>query len=395
MEKANWKIATSLFILFIPFSWAQVAIGSIYRILTIILVGYVLLKSKGKFFIKKSNEKGFGSFFVYIFYCTITNFWNKSFNSGILNSMGLGLIFIVFFIFATERYTKDYQRFLEKCWIIVGFLSVILFKLGRTSVGEYGSRTSLKLLGTATDPNEFSGLFIISIGFTLLFFLQVDKLIKKLALGLLIFMQLYVTILSGSRGSLISVIFMMIYTFILNKKINVKLLLKFLILVVILCLLLYKLIIPIVPEDILNRLSIQALIIDGGSGRSDIWKDALEQMISGSIINFIFGHGVDGILAGGIHITRTMHNQFVQNFVCYGCIGLILYVNFIFNIFKLLNKYNKKYIGIFFGMLIMSMTITMGPSYKPLWLFMYMALVHPYKKRRKLELDEKIFYNYS
>lgn len=310
--------------------------------------------------------------------------------------MGMGLLFIVFFIFASEQYTFNYQKFLEKCWVIVGSISSISFFFGaRTTALEYSSRTSLELLGQATDPNEFSGLFIISIGFTLLFFLQVDKLIKKLTLGLLIFIQLYVVILSGSRGALISVIFMMMYTFILNKKISIKLLLKFLILVVILCLLLYKLIIPIVPEDILNRLSIQALIIDGGSGRSDIWKDALEQMISGSIINFIFGHGVDGILAGGIHITRTMHNQFIQNFVCYGCIGLILYVNFIFNIFKLLNKYNKKYIGIFFGMLIMSMTITMGPSYKPLWLFMYMALVYPYKKRRKLDLDEKTFYNYS
>lgn len=38
--KPRFEIATSLFILFLPFCWAQLAVGSIYRLITIGLMCY-------------------------------------------------------------------------------------------------------------------------------------------------------------------------------------------------------------------------------------------------------------------------------------------------------------------------------------------------------------------
>lgn len=44
-----------------------------------------------------------------------------------------------------------------------------------------------------------------------------------------------------------------------------------------------------------------------------------------------------------------------------------------------IRKYSRKYLGAFFGMMAMSMSITMGPSYKPLWIFLMMSFAIPDK----------------
>lgn len=375
--KKKWGVVTISFILFLPFCWAEFSFGSLYRVLTILLMMVMLVKSGGIFFINSENKKAFFAFLIYCIFSSVTMIWNEDFNAGLINAMGMILLLIILVSFATEKFDKEYQKKLEVSWVITGILSALLFILGeRSKVGIYGSRTSLQILGTATDPNEFAGLFVLTIGFTGILFLEEKKILKKLLLGIVIIVELYVVLILGSRGALISAFCSLLLTLLFTKKVSIKTIIKLFILCVILFFVVHKFILPLIPEDILNRLTLVALVKDKGSGRSDIWIDAINQMLNGSIFNLFFGHGIDGVSAGTFYVTNTMHNQLIQNFVCYGIIGTILYLNYIIKSFSLLYKYNKKYLGIFLGIMIMSMTITMGPSYKPLWIFMNMIFVH-------------------
>ena len=74
-----------------------------------------------------------------------------------------------------------------------------------------------------------------------------------------------------------------------------------------------------------------------------------------------------------ITATTTMHNQFLQQIVCYGIIGFCLYIRLFFYVIRDFIKNKKELIGPFVGIIVMGMTITMGPSYKILWILLFHA----------------------
>ena len=105
---------------------------------------------------------------LYIGYSIITMFWSTNFSAAVTNSMSLVLLsLIVLVFFATDLYDED-ETNIDKCWIFSGIICTVIYIFGdRTSIGEYGSRTSMTILGTPTDPNEFASIFIVPISLAL------------------------------------------------------------------------------------------------------------------------------------------------------------------------------------------------------------------------------------
>ena len=148
--------------------------------------------------------------------------------------------------------------------------------------------------------------------------------------------------------------------------------------VLIICLLLLfivpRYILPMIPQETLARLSIDALQQDNGSGRGEIWKSGLNTFMNGNIFNFIFGYGYGKLeVLSPIGLTSTMHNQYIQQLVSYGLIGFLLYICMTILAYKQLKKNYRRYVGAYFGIMLMSMTLTMGPSYKILWILLFQA----------------------
>ena len=142
------------------------------------------------------------------------------------------------------------------------------------------------------------------------------------------------------------------------------------------CYVLFELIVPFIPEDLIERFSIDALTEDNGGGRLQIWKNGFEKYINGNAFNIAFGYGYGGVdVLGERLVTNIMHNQFLQVLFNYGLIGFVLYLWCLFNCFNNIIKNNPKYLGAFIGMLALSMTITTPPSYKPFWVLLLMAFV--------------------
>lgn len=374
----NRYISILLFVLFLPFSWASFLVGSIYRLLTILLAFIVFIVCRGRFAIGQNNKRTLMFFSVYILYCSLTTVWSVDFQLGINNTMGLMLLLIIAFIFATTQITTRVKSIVLYCWVVMGIISSLMYIFGeKTQVGKYGARTSLMILGTPTDPNEFAGLFCATISLTIIIIMNIKKRVIQALMVFAVCIEIYAVLMTGSRGALLSVIISIFLTLFFLRQFSFKLLIFLVVATTLIGFIFINWVLPSLPMQIMERFSLEALVNDQGSGRLGIWSDALHQFYNNSSLKLLFGYGAGGITAGTTIVSTTMHNQFIQNLVNYGLLGFSLYMVFLVRVFNIFRRQNREYLGAFLGMLAMSMTITMGPSYKPFWILLMMVFLKP------------------
>ena len=365
----NGSLFIYAFIIALPFSWASFVIGSVYRTLTILLfIGFLFVS---KFVIYCPLEKR-GLFFCWVFYLgysAASMLWAVNSQAAIINSMSLILMSFIVVVFFSNQLTRKEGDVIDKCWILVGVVCVIFYIFGdKATVGEYGSRTSMIILGTATDPNEFASAFIVP--FAIILFDILNGKGKRILQYIMIIVMMYCVLMSGSRGAFFSILVVVLFSLIQSEKINKKSILFFFIAGVLMTAIIIQFIIPMIPDDVLVRMSLKSLLEDGGSGRTDLWSDGIKKIWSGSVFRMIFGYGQYGLTVGTSGTSQTMHNQFIQQLSNYGIVGLFLYIILIFRSYKTIKINCPRYIGAFWGMMFMSLTITMSIAYKLLWILL-------------------------
>lgn len=386
--KPNKALLIYIFVVALPFSWASSAIGSIYRAVTLLLFVLFLVESKFVIGFSADNKSLFLSWILYIGYAIATMFWAVNRDAAITNSMSLILLGFIVIVFFSTKMSKEEENVVDLCWIVAGVICIILYVFGdRTAVGEYGSRTSMIIMGTATDPNEFASVFIVPLSLLLLNILN-----KKGPWTLQIVIMvaaLYCVLMSGSRGALIATAIAMLITLIHSGKVNIKTLLIIVVAGSFVLFISFQYILPLIPDDVLTRMSLEALLKDGGSGRGDLWTDAIRKIWDGSIFRMLFGYGQYGLTVGTKGVSQTMHNQFIQQLSNYGIIGLLLYMILIYKSYKSIRMNCPRYKGAFVGMMVMSFTITMSVAYKILWILLLMpAIMSGGNKERILDGGE-------
>lgn len=359
------------FVIMLPFSWAAFSIGSVYRAVTLLLFALFLFESKFIIGYLNKNKTLFWCWNLYLGYSIITTVWATNRDAAITNSMSLVLLgFIVMVFFSTEL-SQTEGNTVDLCWIIAGMICIILYIFGdKTAVGEYGSRTSMVIMGTATDPNEFASVFIVPL--SLMLHNILNKRGSRTFQIVIMLLALYCVLMSGSRGALLASIIALIVTLIQSGKIDIKSVIIVAIITFFVFILLIRYIIPLIPDDVLTRMSLNALLKDGGSGRGDLWTDAIRKIWNGSVLRMFLGYGQYGITVGTKGVSQTMHNQFIQQLSNYGIIGLVLYLTLIYKSYKSIKMNCPRYIGAFIGMMFMSFTITMSVAYKLLWILLLM-----------------------
>lgn len=359
------------FVIALPFSWASFAIGSIYRTVTLLL--FVIFLFESRCVISWSSEKRslLLGWIFYLGYAIITMFWAVNRDAAITNSLSLILLgFIIAVFFSTELSQEESYR-IDICWIIAGVLCIFLYIFGdKTAVGEYGSRTSMVIMGTATDPNEFASVFIVPL--SLMVFNVLNKKGSRILQIIIMLLAFYCVLMSGSRGALIATVIAIIITLLQSGKVDIKSVLIVTVVAIVVLLLAIRYIIPLIPDDVLTRMSLKALLKDGGSGRGDLWTDAVRKIWNGSVLRMMFGYGQYGLTVGTKGMSQTMHNQFIQQISNYGFVGLSLYMFLIYKSYKSIKRNCPRYMGAFIGMIVMSLTITMSVAYKLLWILLLM-----------------------
>ena len=366
-----------LFVLFLPLSWAASVIGSVYRWITLTLFGYCLVKNRAKIKIEESSQAIFLSMSILVAYSVISIVWGKSFDESIKSAFSFILMYFVAIVFVSYNYGEDsLGDKLDQFWSIVGIICSILFLFGeRAKVGIYGSRTSLKILGTSTDPNEFAGLFAITLAVNVYYIFN-SRGSKRNINILAMVVGLYSVLLSGSRGAMVSCVISIVLAVIPCVQVSLKKMLVLLAVAVLLGVVFIRYLLPLIPNDIVARMALQTVLSDGGGGRSTIWRNGLEQYLNSNILRILFGYGANGLIAIGERgSTGAMHNYYLQVLTNFGLIGLCLYFNLLWNVFRKFWICNRKYVPALIAMMALSFTLTTTPNYKPIWILLMTTLI--------------------
>lgn len=364
------------FVLFVPLSWATFIAGSFYRTLTILLAGVSLLITQGRLQFSIANQKLFFAWTMFAAYTAITMFWAESFEKSFSNTLGMSLIYVVVVIFAIYASAENKSKWMDRAWILAGIACAVLFMAGSRQMVLETGRESLIIFGTETDPNEFGGALLIPISLSMHYYLKVEKLRGKILHIALILIEVYIVLATGSRGALLATAVGLVLTMCFSMKTSAKNVIIIIVATLLGVNIFINWILPAVPKDVIERLSLEAILDDGGSKRDFIWSTGIKGVFEGSPIRMMFGYGEGNrLVLDTTGEAKAMHNQFLQVLANYGIVGVILYLNLLYQVFKNMIKRNSRYLGAFWGMMALSMTLSMSPSYKPLWILMMVGFV--------------------
>ncbi len=365
-------LLATLYFICMPLSIVPLPGGSSLLKYISILVGGLLIIN---LFIGKTRLKFNSIHFllgVYLLYSIGSLFVSKS-EGAIVILRGTLETSAIFFLITLKVYNKAESDLLIFSWVIVGLMTTAIMLMGSVSLEEGSGRVTMGFGGGSEDPNQLCGYFILPVLFCM------EKILIKNRFRffymLLLVAMVFVVFRTGSRGGLIAILAaVLVYAF-LAFKASAMNKLKVLLGLIILSLVFICFFVPRLPEDVKERLSISSLEEDKGSGRLQLWAitiDAIKQSEKG----MIFGYGLGStavFFANAFSGHGVAHNHWLQLWCDQGFIGMLLFSG----IFALgiKNKFKKSpVISVsLFGMLVLSMTLTMYAYYKPFWNTLMMA----------------------
>lgn len=270
-------------------------------------------------------------------------------------------------------YNKAELEMMEKVQIL---LLVILNALALFSDGTGDDRTTLVIMGQASDPNYFVGYFIFPLVITLKRLVSGKRPLMYLTL---IAASLYSVFLSGSRGGFLAIAvtiagFAVLYPSGLAKR------LLFLIGGLTLILILWILFKPILPGNIVERMSVESVVETGGSGRMEIWKSMLQEIVDNPE-KLLLGRGINTVhwLYIGRNWTYAVaHNHVIQTLYNQGLIGLLSFLLLTgISFFRCLKRRKTVSIAII-GMMALSVSLSFNQTTRTFWnLIGYAAFAFP------------------
>ena len=365
-------ILAALYFLMLPLTISVNSAGASFLKLATIPISIYFLISL--FFYKKEFQINIVhiALCVYTVVTVFTMFVNPtSDNLGYV--IGYFLNAALFLCISIVEYNENELKILEYVQVL---LMVIITAITFCNDATMHGRTTLEIFGQVSDPNYYVGFFIFPITVTMKKICTSRYRLFYIVIALL---AVYAIFLSGSRGGLLSILvtiaaFAAIYP---QKRINKILILVCMLLSVFIFWLVMK---PFLPDAVVNRMSIEAVIETGGTHRTEIWASMLGE-IKDSSENFILGRGI-GVLhpmmIAGKEAMVVAHNHMIQALYDQGIVGVIAFVMIVFScIFRCIEK--RKCVAIaLLGMLALSLSLSFGPSVKFFWnMIPYAAFAFP------------------
>ena len=378
-------VIVGLSILALPISWIVVpGVGSAYRVLTILiylLFALMVILSNGKVSIRKETIVIVNCWIVYTVLIVFSTLFSPNSDRVADSIFGYGLVMLTAIVFSVCL-SEITGQWLDKIWLITGIIWILLFFISGQNILQFSTRVSLVLLGNKTDPNEYVGALIVPVCLMTYWIVKPCKFQLKIGSTIGICVSIYIAFLAGSRGGLLALLIGIVMTFLTLSKLSFERIVVLSFFSIGLIYFVLYGILPILSEELVARFTIESIISTGGSDRTVFWTQAWDNFKSCNMWRMLFGYGG----YGADFMNKTMHNQIIQQLVDFGLIGLICYLTLILLIYLRIRKYSRRYLGAFFGMMAMSMSITMGPSYKPLWIFLMMCFAIPDQKMKNNDI---------
>lgn len=322
---------------------------------------------------------------VYTFSTAITLFISSS-NVELDYVFGYFLNAGLFVCLSLLEYNDRELKLLENVQVL---LLAIIVMLTLLSNGTWSGRTTLMIFGQTTDPNYFVGFFIFPLVITM------KKIIHskyRLLYILLAALSIYCVFLSGSRGGLLAVVVTIVaFALMYPAKMKNKLLVAAAGLVFVVSA--WIVLRPFLPENIIERMSLQSVLETGGTYRLDIWGSMIKEIIS-SPNELIFGRGIVAMhnaFINGSWAEVGAHNQVIQVLYNQGIFGLVSFLLLTIVAFMRCSGKRKTVAIAIIGMMALSMSLSFNQTTRTFWnLIAYAAFAFPENKQPNLEGKTKL-----
>ena len=289
------------------------------------------------------------------------------------NVIGYVLNAALYICLTVVPYNKAELELMEKIQIM---LLVILNAMTLFSGGTEDDRTTLMIMGQTCDPNDFVGFFIFPLAVALKHLVSGKHPFLYLAL---IAVSLYCVFLSGSRGGFLAIAVTVAGFAVLHPSDFAK---RFLFLFGGLALILVLWIVfkPILPENIVERMSVEAVVESGGTGRLEIWKSMVQTIID-QPEKLLLGRGIftlHPMLRHGRLVRVGAHNQMIQLVYNQGLVGLLSFLLLTgISFFRCVKRRKTVSIAII-GMMALSISLSFNQTTRTFWnLIAYASFAFP------------------
>jgi hypothetical protein len=306
--------------------------GSITIVLAIYLFILGILFIVGKIKLFDKIDKYLLIYFLLIAHIPLSILWSDSPNYG-LDKLFLFCPLVLTSIFSSKIILKNFNFFLKI------FLLLIIIILGYLAIGDvFSSINNILLKGGSISldeeavnaSNSIGNLFAFSILICVCFFQTIRKSYYKILIIIMIISCLILLLSTGSRSPLIALFSsLFISRFIIsNKKLYFLLFLLFLLILFIV--IDKNFIYQITPESIHFFLDLRYLSESAGDSFNErlfYYKQALEGIFSGNILEIFFGHGLGDFSHYVLNrdVRLYPHNFLLEISYEFGLIFLILF----------------------------------------------------------------------
>ena len=308
------------------------------------------------FFVKKEKKLKINFFNIYISIIFITYSITYFIIFGISDSSYIRFCFLFLLFFLSSQLEikeKALIKILDYSSFIISIISLSSIFLNLKL--NYIDRTHYYIWNNmSVDANIYCSTLI----FPILYLLNklFDKNINhKFFSTILLIPMIASMFVSGSRGGLLAiavgVISLMIFdnSQVSNKKIKILYLIIFIALI--------YLIIPYLPDNIVNRLSFSAVIKDKASDRFEIWKYAISKFSSSNLFQMIFGYGFLSFRSA-LNLRSVSHNLIIQTLIEGGIIMITIFLSLYIKLLKYF-KEKKSYIMISYMLAVLIMSCSL------------------------------------
>lgn len=348
------------------------SIGSALRILALVPVFIWFVKVHAlsfNYLIKNS--------FLFVMICCCSVIWSINSGTSVSRSISHITFFILLISASGYNYSQDEIHYLKKCLIWASRITAVI----TLAFGGY-LQGRLYLNGIVSeDPNYLCAYFIFGavMCITILLTAGIKRWNKILAIFELM-LYLFIILATGSRGGVFAVAASAILTllFYTDSKgaISLTQLKK-----IIICLCIFGtllLVVNYLPQDIVMRFTMGAIKDSNGTGRFELWEDAVYAFKQSTLFRQLFGYGtgtvIDITYLFPFHRNNVMHNIFVENLIEIGCVGLAVYIIYIGSfVYSSIRNKDLYSLAVIVGMIVMSFSTSLY-TFKPYWNIMIFIL---------------------
>lgn len=335
-------IVFGIYLLLLPISTALSGIIGTVSLLNYIAVIYILFSLMELLYYKTATIfKSTFAIYVYMLYSLISCIWGAGFS---LNYyfVTFAISFAILLCSTTKRYSPYEVQWLHRM-IVLSSVTVIVATI--LNIHHFYAGRIVITLSSTMDPNDF-GCGTCIIFAALLMKLYEEKKGRMITMLLLIGV-LVAVILTGSRGALLMCIVEFVaWLLLFMKKSRGRIVL--LAILVVAAIYVFS---GTLSNELTSRLSLQAVLSSGGTGRVNIWKAAISKFCNSDFFHMLFGYGHGSFATavnyhgGGRDYAYMSHNMYINVMIEGGIIGTVLLLLAIYQCLRLAKK-NLNYCGL-------------------------------------------------